>query len=166
MSDGKCASRRVLRTFADARQAYPVRPTLRGKSLWTPLSKKAGMTSGEYDRASAYSCNQCGRVALDERRRQCCGEEMSPIETNAVSRPELKSLLPQVFDVSQRGIDIAVYLMDEGQATTDDIASDLDVNRTTVSRQLNQLRELGVVEYGEQSLKEGGRVHVYTPAPL
>ena len=85
---------------------------------------------------------------------------------DAVSQPELKSLLPQVFDISQRGIDISVYLMEEQQATTDDIATALGINRTTVSRQLNQLRELGVIECSEQSLKEGGRVHVYTPASL
>jgi predicted transcriptional regulator len=130
------------------------------------LSKEADMDSGEREQVSAYSCSECGSVVLDDRRRECCGEEMNSIEMDAVSRPELESLLPQVFDISQRGIDIAVYLMDEGQATTDDISTALDINRTTVSRQLNQLRELGVVEYGEQSLKEGGRVHVYTPASL
>ena len=115
---------------------------------------------------SAYSCSHCGSVSLDEQRQQCCGEEMDSIEVDAVSQPELKSLLPQVFGISQRGIDISVYLMEEGQATTDDIATALDINRTTVSRQLNQLRELGIVEYGEQSLKEGGRIHVYTPVSL
>lgn len=124
------------------------------------------MDSVDPDQAAAYSCSECGSVALDDRRRECCGEKMESIQMDAVSQPDLKSLLPQVFDISQSGIDIAVYLMDEGQATTDDISTALGINRTTASRQLNQLRELGVVEYGEQSLKEGGRVHVYSPASL
>lgn len=125
------------------------------------------MSSDERDSAvAAYSCRHCGSVSLDERSRQCCGEEMDPIDVDAVGQPELRALLPQVFGVSQRGIDICIYLMEERRGTTDDIATALDINRTTVSRQLNQLRELGVVEYGEQSLKEGGRIHVYNPVSL
>ncbi len=91
---------------------------------------------------------------------------MDSIAADAVSEPELESLLPEVFDVSERGIAIAVHLMEEDEATTDEIASALDINRTTVTRQLNQLRDLGVVEYGEKSLAEGGRVHVYSPVSL
>lgn len=88
---------------------------------------------------------------------------MDSIEVDVVNDPDLMTLLPQVFGVSQTGIAICLQVTEEEQATTDDIATALDINRSTVSRQLNQLRELGVVERHEQSLTEGGQIHVYTP---
>lgn len=91
---------------------------------------------------------------------------MDPIAADATNEPELMSLLAQVFGVSQTGIDVCVHVIAEEQVTTDDIAAALEINRTTVTRQLNQLRELGVVQRREQSLTEGGQIHVYTPVPL
>lgn len=88
---------------------------------------------------------------------------MDPIAVDAVNEPELMTLLSQVFGVSQTGIDVCVHVIEEEQVTTDEISTALDINRTTVTRQLNQLRQLGVVQRREQSLKEGGQIHVYTP---
>lgn len=116
-------------------------------------------------RLAAYACRQCGSAILDERSRRCCGEEMDPIEHEAVNEPELRSLLRNVFGVSQTGIDVCVYVMEREGATVDDIAAGLDVHRTTITRQLTHLRKLGVVERRKQSLKEGGEVHRFTPVP-
>lgn len=116
-------------------------------------------------RTTAYTCRQCGSAVLDERSRQCCGEEMESIETAAVSEPELAPLLITVFDVSQTGIEICVHVMEGEETTAGEIATALDVHRSTVTRQLNRLQELGVVERRERSLKEGGQAHLFAPVP-
>jgi predicted transcriptional regulator len=125
------------------------------------------MSSSETgSQVTAYSCRQCGAVVLDDRDRQCCGEGMDPIAVDAVNEPDLTTLLSLVFGVSPTGIDVFVHVLEEEPVTTDDIATALGVNRSTVSRQLNHLTELGVIERRERSLKEGGRVHEYTPVSL
>lgn len=114
---------------------------------------------------SAYRCPQCRSVVLGDRSRECCGEEMEPIGADAVAEPELPAVLSQVFGISRTGVDICVYLMEDGGATADDIATELEINRSTVTRQLNQLRALGVLERRERALDGGGRVHQYSPVP-
>lgn len=91
---------------------------------------------------------------------------MDSIDLGVVNEPELQTLLPQVFGVSQTGIDVCLQLIEKEQATTDEIATALGINRTTATRQLNQLRELGIVERQERSLNEGGQIHVYAPVSL
>lgn len=114
---------------------------------------------------TAYSCRHCGSITLDERSHQCCAETMAPIEVDAVEEPDLRMLFPYVFGVSRTGMDVCVYLMGEGEATTREIATALDVNPSTATRQLTRLRELGVVEVRTESLTEGGQRHLYSPTP-
>lgn len=116
-------------------------------------------------RITAYSCRQCQSVTFAERGKQCCGEEMIPLEGEATADPELMTLLRNVFGISRTGIDICVYITKTEQATTDEIATALDINRSNVTRQLSSLRSLGVVERRDETLKKGGRIHVYTPVP-
>jgi predicted transcriptional regulator len=117
-------------------------------------------------RVSGFSCSQCGSIALDQQKRHCCGEEMNRIPPKSINEPELPVLLSQVLGISQTGVEICVHLMSEEEATTDELAATLDVNRTTVTRQLAQLREMGVVDCREKPLDGGGRIHVYSPVPL
>lgn len=118
------------------------------------------------DGVTAYSCRHCGSVALDERRRQCCGETMEQVAVDAVNEPDVRTLAPQVFGISATGLDICLLLMEQEDVTIDDIAATLEVNRTTASRQLNQLQALGIVERREESLEDGGQLHIYTPHSL
>lgn len=91
---------------------------------------------------------------------------MEPVTVDAVREPELRTLVTQVFDLSETGLDVCVLLMERGEVTIDDVAAALGVDRTTASRQLTQLRALGVLERREESLADGGQLHVYTAAPM
>lgn len=124
------------------------------------------VTNSSRSQLTAYSCRHCGLVVLDERRRQCCNEEMEAIDVDAVKEPEQRVLLRHVFGISQTGLNICTYVMQKGKATPAEVARALDVNRTTATRQLNQLRDLGVMECREESLTEGGRVQTFSPVPM
>lgn len=90
---------------------------------------------------------------------------MVPIDDRPIAEPDLLAMLQTVFGVSQTGLDVCVHVTKAGPVTTSDVASALDVNRSTVSRQLNRLAEIGVVERREESLDGGGRVHRYRSVP-
>lgn len=117
-------------------------------------------------RLSAYSCRHCGSAVLEERPQPCCGEEMESVDVDAVREPEQRVLLRHVFGISQTGLDICTFLVEQEEATPAEIARALDIDRSTVTRQLNQLRELGVMECREESLAEGGRTQLFSPAPM
>lgn len=91
---------------------------------------------------------------------------MEAIDVDAVKEPEQRVLLRHVFGISQTGLNICTYVMQKGKATPAEVARALDVNRTTATRQLNQLRDLGVMECREESLTEGGRVKTFSPVPM
>ncbi|MFC7194090.1 ArsR family transcriptional regulator [Halosimplex aquaticum] len=91
---------------------------------------------------------------------------MRAVETDAINDPDLSVLLHHVYGLSGSSVDICVSLLERGEATATDIASDVGVNRSTVSRQLAQLRELGVVECREEPVAGGGRVKRYSSVSL
>lgn len=121
-------------------------------------------TSGS--QLTVYSCRHCGSVILDERRRQCCNGDMESIDVDAVKEPEQRVLLRHVFGISQTGLDICTYVMEHGEATPAEIARALDINRSTATRQLNQLRDLGVMECRKESLTGGGEVQTFSPVSM
>lgn len=112
----------------------------------------------------AYVCGQCGSVAVGVQC-ACHGGEMEPVDAAGVVDPELSTLLRHVFGISPTGIEICVYLMDEDRSTIDGLSGELDVDRSTVSRQLDRLTALGVVERHAQSLAEGGQRYEFSHAP-
>jgi predicted transcriptional regulator len=91
---------------------------------------------------------------------------MESINVGAVKEPKQRVLLRHVFGISQTGLDICIYVMDQEEATPAEIARALDINRSTATRQLNQLRNLGVMDCREESLAEGGRIQIFSPVPM
>lgn len=125
------------------------------------------MTASTSDpRLTAYVCRNCEAVAVAETPPECCDREMQAVETDAVNDPDLSVLLHHVYGLSGSGVDICISLLERGEATASDLASDVGVNRSTVSRQLTRLQELGVVEHREEPVAGGGRVKRYSPVPL
>jgi predicted transcriptional regulator len=52
----------------------------------------------------------------------------------------------------------------EGPLTVDELAAEIDRERTTAYRSLRRLTEAGVVEKEQRSFKEGSYYHVFAPA--
>lgn len=81
----------------------------------------------------------------------------------SVSEPSLDELLRTVFDMSETELDVCLCVMEGGEQTVAELAEQVDYDRSVVSRHLNHLVDLGVVDKRRRLLKEGGHVYVYVP---
>jgi predicted transcriptional regulator len=84
---------------------------------------------------------------------------------DAISEPTLEDLLKSVFDMSETELEVCLCVMEGGEITTQELADQIDYDRSVVTRHLNHLAELGVIKKHRRLLREGGRVHVYKPVP-
>lgn len=114
-----------------------------------------------------FRCSSCGTVAFGDHPPECCNRTMDPVDTDdaAVERPELEHLLGGVFGMSRTELDVCLCIM-QGESTVEAVADELDVDRSLVSRHLNHLVDLGVVEKSRRIRRQGGERHVYTPASV
>lgn len=113
-----------------------------------------------------YECSKCANISFGEAESTCCGESMAPVEATPVKNPDLTMVLRDVFGISETGLKVCLCLMEDGESTAADIASQLGIDRSTVGRQLNHLTDIGVLEKRQRLLKDGGYVHVYSPVPV
>lgn len=119
---------------------------------------------------AVYECGSCDNYVLStaaESEMTCCGgplEKVGEDEGASIEDPETRKLFKQVFDMTETEMDICLCVMDEGEATANDISDALDVERSVVSRYANHLVEVGFLHKSERNLREGGRVHIYTHA--
>ena len=124
----------------------------------------------DLDELTIMECPDCEAITLGvaDDRSQCCERRPRPVETGnlEIEAPALEDLLGMVFGMNETELDVCLCVMDVGEATTSDIAAELDVDRSHVSRHLNHLVDLGVLKKRERLLEGGGRVNVYTPASL
>lgn len=115
-------------------------------------------------------CTACEAIAFrsPEASSPCCDRPLREVdlEEYPVEPPTLEELLGTVFGMSRTELDVCLCVMDVGAATTNEIADELDVDRSHVSRHLNHLVDLGVLEKRQRLLEAGGRVNVYTPTDL
>jgi predicted transcriptional regulator len=97
---------------------------------------------------------------------------MTPVESgvepasdpgSAITEPDLETLLRTVFGMSETELEICLCVMESGEVTVQELADTVDYDRSVVTRHLNHLAELEVIEKRRQLLKSGGHVYVYTP---
>lgn len=83
--------------------------------------------------------------------------------TAAVSGPTLAELLRTVFGMSETELEICLCVMEGGDLTAAELADRVGYDRSVVSRHLNHLAELGVIDKQRRLLKQGGHTYVYRP---
>lgn len=115
-------------------------------------------------------CPDCDAISLrtagDDS--PCCERPVERLDPDAVpiESPALEDILGVVFGMTGTELDVCMCVMEGGEVTTSEIAERIGVDRSHVSRHLNHLVDLGVLEKQERLLERGGRVHVYSPADL
>jgi predicted transcriptional regulator len=120
-----------------------------------------------------FECDSCGNVGLGTGEIRCCDRPMRPVggrgadggpDPTAVSEPTLADLLGAVFDMSDTELELCLCVMEGGELTVADLAEQTAYDRSVVTRHLNHLADLNVVEKRRRLLESGGQVYVYTPA--
>lgn len=123
-------------------------------------------SSGPYD---IYECasSGCDNVVLamgrDDPPMSCHGDPMQqvtdcPID---VQPPDLREVLLDAFGLPKAGLDICLCVIGEGPLAASEVADELGYDRSTVTRYLNELVDLGLLQRSELNREDGGVVNVY-----
>lgn len=111
-----------------------------------------------------FECKSCGNFGFGDGEIVCCEERMQPVEKeHSVTDPSLEELLATVFDMSETEMDICLCVMEGGEQTVPNLAEQVGYDRSSVSRHLEHLVELGVIDRRRRLLESGGHIYVYTP---
>ncbi|PSQ46298.1 TrmB family transcriptional regulator [Halobacteriales archaeon SW_6_65_15] len=124
------------------------------------------MAKSDAGGGDAHECGECASVAFGDPESACCGESMTPVDSESVVSPDLAMALRDVFGISETGLNVCLCLMEAGESTAGDVADQLGIDRSTVTRQLNHLTDVGVLDKRQRLLEGGGYVNVYSPVPV
>jgi len=116
------------------------------------------------DPPDLLSCDHCGNVAVGNGRITCCEATMTPTDpVDSVDEPELGDLLRDVFGMSDTELEVCLCVMEGGTMSVNELAEQIEYDRSVVARHLNHLAALGVVEKQRRLIEQGGHVYVYEP---
>jgi len=127
--------------------------------------------SGRYD---IYECtvSDCDNVVLvvgsDDPPMSCHDQPMERVTDleMSVKPPDVRQVLLQAFGLPKAGLDICLCVIGEGPLSASEVAEQLGYDRSTVTRYLNKLVELGLLRRSELNREGGGVVNVYHSVDL
>lgn len=130
----------------------------------------------EYDpstsRYDLFECPTCDNIVLalgrDEPPMYCHDEPMERVTDveMSVKTPDVRQVLLQAFGLPKAGLDISLCVIGEGPLSASEVADSLGYDRSTVTRYLNTLVELGLLQRSQLNREGGGVVNVYHPVDL
>ena len=141
-----------------------------------PNQHGTGSAEVEYDPASSrynlFECPDCDNVVLalgrDDPPMSCHDEPMERVTDveMQVKPPNVKQVLLQAFGLPKAGLDICLCVIGEGPLSASEVADSLGYDRSTITRYLNKLVDLGLLQQSELNREEGGVVNVYHSVDL
>lgn len=130
----------------------------------------------EYDHTTSrydlFECPDCDNVVLalgrDEPPMSCHDRPMERVTDveMTVKRPDVKQVLLEAFGLPKAGLDICLCVIGEGPLSANEVAEALGYDRSTVTRYLNKLVDLGLLRQSELNREGGGVVNVYHSVDL
>ena len=121
----------------------------------------------ENSQYNVYECADCDNVVLtlgrDEPPMSCHDEPMERVTDieMRVKQPDVKQVLLEAFGLPKAGLDICLCVIGDGPLSANEVAETLGYDRSTVTRYLNKLVELGLLQRSELNREQGGVVNVY-----
>ncbi|MFP4627170.1 MAG: helix-turn-helix domain-containing protein [Natronomonas sp.] len=125
--------------------------------------------SSRYD---LWECPDCDNIVLavgsDDPPMSCHDKSMERVTDveMSVKPPDVKQVLLEAFGLPKAGLDICLCVIGEGPLSATDVAESLGYDRSTISRYLNKLVDLGLLQRSELNREEGGVVKVYHSVDL
>jgi len=126
-------------------------------------------SSSRYD---IFECPDCENVVLalgrDDPPMTCHGEPMERVTDveMSVKPPDVRQVLLDAFGLPKAGLDICLCVIGEGPLSANEVAEELGYDRSTVTRYLNTLVDLGLLQRAELNREAGGVVNVYHSVDL
>lgn len=130
----------------------------------------------EYDPSSSkydvYECVDCDNVVLvvgrDDPPMSCHDQPMERVTEleMSVKSPDVRQVLLQAFGLPKAGLDICLCVIGAGPLSANEVAEELGYDRSTVTRYLNKLVDLGLLRRSELNREDGGVVNVYHSVDL
>lgn len=128
-----------------------------------------GAISFEPDEASydIYECSDCDNIVLvigrDDPPMSCHNRPMERVTEFEmdVRTPDIREVMLSAFGLPKAGLDICLCVIGEGPLPANDIAEMLGYDRSTVTRYLNDLVDIGLLDRAVLNREEGGVVKVY-----
>jgi len=126
-------------------------------------------SSNRYD---LFECSDCDNVVLvlgrDDPPVSCHNKPMERVTDleMSVKPPDVRQVLLQTFGLPKAGLDICLCVIGEGPLSANEVAETLGYDRSTVTRYLNKLVELGLLRRSELNREAGGVVNVYHSVDL
>lgn len=126
-------------------------------------------SSSKYD---VLECPECDNVVLalgrDDPPMSCHGEQMQRVIDCdiTVKPPDVRQVLLDAFGLPKAGLDICLCVIGEGPLSANEVAESLGYDRSTVTRYLNKLVDIGLLRRSELNREAGGIVNVYHSVDL
>jgi predicted transcriptional regulator len=126
-------------------------------------------SSSRYD---VFECRDCDNVVLalgrDDPPMSCHGDPMERVTEveMSVKPPDVRQVLLDAFGLPKPGLDICLCVIGEGPLSANEVADTLGYDRSTVTRYLNKLVDLGLLRRSELNREGGGVVNVYHSVDL
>jgi predicted transcriptional regulator len=126
----------------------------------------------EASRYDVLECPDCDNVVLalgrDDPPMTCHGEPMARVSDPeiCVEPPDVRQVLLDAFGLPKAGLDICLCVIGEGPLPASEVAETLGYDRSTVTRYLNELVDLGLLRRSELNREAGGIVNVYHSVDL
>lgn len=130
----------------------------------------------QYDPSSSrydlFECPDCDNIVLalgrDDPPMSCHNQPMQRVRDLEidVKTPDVKQVLFEAFGLPKPGLDICLCVIGDGPLSASEVAETLDYDRSTISRYLNKLVDLGLLSRAELNREAGGVVNVYHSVDL
>src|SRR6056297_796437 len=121
----------------------------------------------ESSRYDLFECPDCDNIVLalgrDEPPMSCHDRPMERVTDveMSVKPPDVRQVLLQAFGLPKTGLDICLCVIGDGPLSASEVAETLGYERSTITRYLNKLVDLGLLRRSELNREGGGFVNVY-----
>lgn len=126
----------------------------------------------ETSRYDLFECPECDNIVLalgrDDPPMSCHDEPMERVTDldMEVKPPNVKQVLLEAFGLPKPGLDICLCVIGEGPLSASEVAETLGYDRSTITRYLNTLVDLGLLQQSQLNREGGGVVKVYHSVDL